>query len=85
MVERALGLLRERSIAMLQEMTVAASDRLRAEALDSACYMSNIYVKSTLEGGTLPSDKWYSKSHLCNMFDRLAMPVMPKGGRERTT
>ena len=32
--ERALGLLREKSIPMLQEMTVAASDRLWAEALN---------------------------------------------------
>ena len=60
--ERALGLLREKSIAMLQEMTVAASDRFWAEVLNYACDMSNMYVTSSLEGGTLPIDKWYGRN-----------------------
>ncbi|CAM9940558.1 unnamed protein product, partial [Ascophyllum nodosum] len=59
--ERALGLLREKSIAMLQEVTVAASDRLWAEALNYACDMSNMCVASSLEGGTSPYEKWYGR------------------------
>ena len=59
--ERALGLLQEKSIAMLQEMTVAASDRLWAEALNYACDMSNMCVPSSLEGGTSPCEKWYGR------------------------
>ena len=59
--ERALELVREKSIAMLQEMTVAASDRLWAEALNYACDMSNMCVTSSLEGGTSPYDEWYGR------------------------
>ena len=59
--ERALGLLREKSTAMLQEVTVAASDRLWAEALNYACDMSNMCVTSSLEGGTSPYEKWYGR------------------------
>ena len=59
--ERALGLLREKSIAMLQEMTVAASDRLWAEAPNYACDMSNMCVTSSLEGGTSPYETWYGR------------------------
>ncbi|CAN0335182.1 unnamed protein product, partial [Ascophyllum nodosum] len=59
--ERALGLLREKSIAMLQEVTVAASDILWAEALNYACDMSNMCVTSSLEGGTSPYEKWYGR------------------------
>ena len=55
--ERALGLLREKSIAMLQEVTVAASDRLWAEPLNYACDISNMCVTSSLEGGTSPYEK----------------------------
>ena len=58
---RALGLLREKSIVMLQEMTVAARDRLWAEALNHACDMSNMCVTSSLEGGTSPYEKWYGR------------------------
>ena len=49
------------SIAMLQEMTVAASDRLWAEALNYACDMSNMCVTSSLEGGTSPYETWYGR------------------------
>ena len=59
--ERALGLLRETSIAMLHEMTVAASDRLWAEALNYACDMSNMCVTSSLESDTSPYEKWYGR------------------------
>ena len=61
MAERALGLLREKSIAMLQEVTVATSDRLLAEALNYACDMSNMCLTSSLEGGTSPYEKWYGR------------------------
>ena len=46
---------------MLQEVTVAASDRLWAEALKHACDMSNMCVTSSREGGTSPYEKWYGK------------------------
>ena len=46
---------------MLQEMAVAASDRLWAEALNYDCDMSNMCVASSLEGGTSPYDKWYGR------------------------
>ena len=70
--ERALGLSRETSIAMLHEMTVAASGRLWAEALNYACDMSNMCVVSSLEGDTSPYEKWYgskpSLQHLKQPF-----------------
>ena len=46
---------------MLQEMAVAASDRLWAEALNYDCDMSNMCVTSSLEGGTSPYEKWYGR------------------------
>ena len=46
MEERAFRLLREKPNAMLQEVIVAASDRLWAEALNYACEMSNMCVTS---------------------------------------
>ena len=46
---------------MLQEMAVAASDRLWAEALNYACDMTNMCVTSSLEGGTSPYEKWYGR------------------------
>ena len=58
--ERALGLLREKSIAMLQ-MTVATSDRLRDEALNYAYDTSNMCVTSPVEGGTSTYEKWYDR------------------------
>ena len=59
--ERALGLLREKSFAMLQEMTVAASDKLWTEGLNYAGDMSNMCVSSSLEAGTSPYEKWYGR------------------------
>ena len=59
--ERALGLLREKSIAMLQEMTVAASGRLWAGAPNYACDMSNMCVASSLESGTSSYERWYGR------------------------
>ena len=59
--ERALGLLREKSIAKLEEMTVAASERLWAEALNHACDMSNMCVTSSPEGSTSPYEEWYGR------------------------
>ena len=59
--KRALGLLRDKSIAMLQEMAVAASDKLWAETLNYACDMSNMCVASSFEGGTSPYEKWYGR------------------------
>ena len=46
---------------MLQEMTVATSGRLWAETLNYACDMTNMCVTSSLEGGTSPYEKWYSR------------------------
>ena len=59
--ERALGLLREKSIAMLQEITVAASGRLWTEALNYACDVSNMSFTSSLEGGTSQYEKLYDR------------------------
>ncbi|CAN0470711.1 unnamed protein product [Ascophyllum nodosum] len=47
---------------MLQEMSMAASDRLWAEALNHTCDMSNMYVTSSLKGGTSPYEKWYGRN-----------------------
>ena len=60
--ERALRLLRENYITMLQEMSMAASDRLWVEVLNHTCDMSNMYVTSSLKGGTSPYEKWYGRS-----------------------
>ena len=65
--ERALGLLRETSNAMLQEMTIAASDRLWAEALNHAWDMSYMCVMSPLEGNTSAYEKWYGRKPSCRV------------------
>lgn len=45
-VERALGLLRGKAIAMLQGITVAWSGRLWVKALNYSSYMLNMCVKT---------------------------------------
>ena len=80
--ERALGLLREKSIAMLHEMTVAASGRPWAEALNYACDMSNMCVASSLEADTSPYEKWYgskpSLQHLEQPFGTVGYALKGK-------
>ena len=84
--ERAFGLLREKSIAMLHEMAVAASDRLWAEALNYACDMSNMCVASSLEGDTSPYEKWYgskpSLQHLNQPFGPVGYARKGKGAHK---
>ena len=77
--ERVLGQLREKSIAMLQEMTMAASGRLRAEALNYACDMSNVCVCLHLRAAHRRMRSGMAENRLCSTFDRLA----PSGTRER--
>ena len=47
------------SVGMWQEMSVTASDRLWAEALNYACDVSHLGVPLSLKGGTAPYEPWH--------------------------
>ena len=57
-VERALGLLRDKTVALLQGMTTGKSDRLWAEAMNYACEMSNRCTTTSLNPGVSPYQLW---------------------------
>ena len=57
-VERALGLLRDKTVALLRGMTAGKSDRLWAEAMNYACEMSNCCTTTTLNPGFSPFELW---------------------------
>ena len=53
-VERALGLPRDKIVALLRGMTAGKSDRLWAEAINYACEMSNRCTTTPLNPGVSP-------------------------------
>lgn len=53
-VERALRLLRDKTLSLLQRVLEGKSDRLWAEEMNYACVMSNRCVISSLDRGVLP-------------------------------
>ena len=59
--ERALGLLREKTIAMMQGFSVGADDKLWAEAMSFACDMTNMSATTSLEKGVSPYEMWYGR------------------------
>lgn len=56
--ERALDVLKEKKMAMLEDLTKGGSYKLTAEAMSMACGMSNVCVTTANKGGTLPYEKW---------------------------
>ena len=57
-VERALGLLRDKTVALLRGVTTGKSDRLWAEAMNYACEMSSHSPTTSLNPGVSPSKLW---------------------------
>ena len=57
-VERALGLLRDKTVTLLRGMTAGKSDRLWAEAMKYACEMSNRCTTTSLNPGVSPHELW---------------------------
>ena len=60
-VERALGLLRDKTVALLRGVIEGKSDRLWAEAMAYACDMWNRCTTSSLDSGTSPYELWYGR------------------------
>ena len=57
-VEWALGLLQDKTVALLRGMTAGKSDRLWAEAMNYACEMSNRCTTTSLNPGVSPYEHW---------------------------
>ena len=57
-VERALGLLRDKTVALLRGMTAGKSDRLWAEAMNYAWEMSNRCTTTSLNPVVFPYELW---------------------------
>ena len=57
-VERALGLLRDKTAALLRGMITDKSDCLWAEAMNYACEMSNRCTTTSLNPGVSPYELW---------------------------
>ena len=53
-IERALGLLRDKTVTLLRGMMEGKNDRLWAEVMNFACEMSNRCVTSPLDRGVSP-------------------------------
>ena len=60
-VERALGLLRDKTVALLRGVTEGRSDRLWAKAMNYACEVSNRSVTSSLDRGVSPYELWHGR------------------------
>ena len=67
-VERALGLLRDKPVALLQGMTAGKSDHLWAEVMNHACKMSNGCLTISLNPGVSPYELWVER---WSTFDHL--------------
>lgn len=59
--KRALGLLREKTIALLQGDT---EDAVWAEAMQFACDMTNVSPTTFYDGGMTPHELWYGTAPL---------------------
>ena len=57
-VERALGLLRDKTMVLLRSMTTGKSNRLWAEVMNYACEMSNRCTAVSLNPGVFPYQLW---------------------------
>lgn len=64
--ERALGLLREKTIVLMQDLKEGATDRLWAEAMNFACDMSDMSRTTSNEGGITPHERWHRSSPSLN-------------------
>ncbi|CAM9643997.1 unnamed protein product [Ascophyllum nodosum] len=58
LVDRVIGLLRDKTVALLRGMTAGKSDRLWAEAMNCACKMSNRCTTTSLNPGVSPYELW---------------------------
>ena len=59
--ERTLGLLRDKTVALLRGVTEGASERLWAEAMAYACYMSNKCVTDSLDHDKTTYEMWHGR------------------------
>lgn len=55
--ERRLGLLKEKTIALLQDLTTGHSDILWAEVMNFACDMGNMSQTVSINGDITPYEK----------------------------
>ncbi|CAN0431803.1 unnamed protein product [Ascophyllum nodosum] len=60
-VERTLGFLRDKTVALLRGVTEGASERLWAEAMAYACDMSNKCVTDSLDHDKTPYEMWHCR------------------------
>ena len=58
LVEPALGLIRDKTVALLRGITAGKSDLLWAEAMNYACEMSNHCTTTYLNPGVSPFKRW---------------------------
>ena len=59
--ERTLGLLRDKTVALLHGVMEGASERLWAEAMAYACDMSNKCVTDSLDHDKTPYEMWHGR------------------------
>lgn len=57
--ERALDLLRDTMIALMQDLKEGANDQLWVETMNYACNVTNVNKTTSNEGGATPNEKWY--------------------------
>ncbi|CAN0075317.1 unnamed protein product, partial [Sphacelaria rigidula] len=57
--ERALGIMRDKTVALLRGLEEGKTNRLWAEAMQYACDTSNMCVTSSLDEGVTPYELWY--------------------------
>ena len=67
-VERALGLLRDKTVALLRGMTAGKSDRLWAEAINYACEKSYRCTTTSLNPSVFPYELWVGHRPTFNHF-----------------
>ena len=61
LAERTLGLLRDKTVALLRGVTEGASERLWAKAMAYACNMSNKCVTDSLDHDKTPHEMWHGR------------------------
>ena len=59
--ERTLGLLRDKTVALLRRVTEGTSERLWAEAMAYACDMSNKCVTDSIDHDKTPYEMWHGR------------------------
>ena len=83
--ERTLGLLRDKTVALLRGVTEGASERLWAEAMAYACDMSNKCVADSLDHDKTPYEMWHGRLPAFDTllpFGTMGYPARGKAGAQ---